>query len=234
MSNKVNIPVWSILGVLGGFPLISYLLSLMLLERTFFYNLGLDFFMVFWSLICLWYLIQIFLILKILNLYNWSPRDIGYSWNAKKTLYLVTAYLTFAFLLFGFVEWALASANIDAEKLNSLSDFSNITPKTSAQRILFIFTGLVAGMSEELIYRGFAITSLESHKVNKWIAVVLAAIPFVFQHGLKSLDQFWWFFISGLVLGAIYILCKRKLVIPIIIHWLVILSALLAILQVLE
>ena len=90
--------------------------------------------------------------------------------------------------------------------------------------------GLAAGLCEELVYRGFAISSLKSRGMNHWLAALLAAFPFVFQHGLKSIDQFPWFFIWALVFGAIFII-TRRLYINILVHWLVILSAVLAILQ---
>lgn len=234
MSNEISIPLWKTLAILIGFPIISFLLSLLLLEKTWFNNVGLDFFLVFWTLVIFWYLIQIGVTIKVLKSAHLSLNDIGYTFDLKKTIKFIIGYLIFAFILFAFVEFALASANITAEALSSLSDFSNITPKTTIHRIVFIFAGLVAGISEEFVYRGFAIQMLERYKINKWIAIVLAAIPFVFQHGLKSIDQFWWFFISGLILGVIFILTKRKLYINIIIHWIVILSAMLAILQLLE
>lgn len=220
--------------VLFGFPIISYLLSFLLLKKNWFVSLGVDFFIVFWVLVSFWYIIQIGIILKLLNSSNLSLKDIGYTFDIRKTSWFILGYLVLAFSLFAFVEFALASANITPEDLRTLSDFSNITPKTTGQRIIFIFAGLVAGLSEEIVYRGFAIQSLISYKINKWIAVLVAAIPFVFQHGLKSVDQFWWFFIWGLSLGAIYILCKKRLFITIIIHWIIILTALLAILQLID
>lgn len=91
--------------------------------------------------------------------------------------------------------------------------------------------GLAAGLSEELVYRGFAISSLRSHGLNKWLACAAAALPFVFQHGLKSLDQFWWFLTWGLVFGVLFVMTKR-LYVTIVLHWLVILSAVLAVLPV--
>lgn len=229
-----TIPKSKFLLVIFGFPIISTILSFFLLEKNTFEFTGLDFFSVFWLIIICWYVLQIFLVFKILNSNQLSLKDIGYSFNQKKTIYFILGYLVFAFALFGMVEYVLASENITSEKLNSLSDFSDLTPKTSVQRIIFIFAGLVAGISEELVYRGFVISAFQNYKVNKWLAIVFASIPFVFQHGLKSIDQFWWFFISGLVLGLIYILTKKKLYVTIIIHWIIILSAMLAILQVIE
>lgn len=69
--------------------------------------------------------------------------------------------------------------------------------------------------------------------MNRWLAVLLAAIPFVFQHGLKPVDQFWWFFGSGLVLGALFVL-SRRLIPGIIIHSIIILSAMFGIFTAIE
>ena len=55
--------------------------------------------------------------------------------------------------------------------------------------------------------------------------------PAATVHGDKgAIDQFWWFFIWGMVFGAMFIV-TRRLYINIVIHWLVILSAIPAILQ---
>ncbi|MEQ8880408.1 MAG: CPBP family intramembrane glutamic endopeptidase [Cyclobacteriaceae bacterium] len=231
---QIKIPLSRVLTILIGFPAISYLLSLLLLRREWFDSLGLDFFTLFWMLIGLWYLIQIGITIRVLKASHLDISAIGYRFNFQRTAWLITGYLIIAFALFGFIEFALASANVTEEEINSLSDLSNITPKTTTNRIIFIVVGLVAGISEEFVYRGFAIQSLEGYNINKWIAVIISAIPFVFQHGLKSIDQFWWFFIWGLVLGIIFILTKRKLYINIIIHWLIILSGMLAILQLID
>lgn len=218
------------LGVLIGFPIIATLISLLLLDRTLFTNLGLDFFNTFWIIIIVWYLLQIFLISKILSSAGWKWADIGFSLSKRKTCYLIAGYLLFAFGLLVFIELALANASVDAAKLNAIS---SLTPKTTTARIIFILMGLVAGLAEEIVYRGFAIKALASHKVNKWLAVFIATIPFIFQHGLKSIDQFWWFLTWGIVFGILFLFLK-KLTINIIVHWLIILSAMVAVLQVLQ
>lgn len=142
----------------------------------------------------------------------------------------VLCILLFAFALLGFVEFSLANVGTDPEKVKALSDLANLTPKNLPQRLVFIFMGLAAGLCEELVYRGFAIRALRSRGINQWLAALIAAFPFVFQHGIKSLGQFWWFFIWVLVFGATFFISKR-LYINIVIHWLVILSAVISILQ---
>lgn len=234
MNRKTEIhkvmPLSNTIAVLISFPIIATIISLLLLNRHLITNLGLDFFNTFWMIIIGWYMLQIFMISKILNTHGWNWKDIGYTFSRKKTTYLVGGYLFFAIGLLVIIELALANSTVDTEKLNALS---SLTPKTTTARIIFIIMGLVAGLAEEIVYRGFAIKALESNKVNKWLAVLIATIPFIFQHGLKSIDQFWWFAITGIAFGLLFLYLK-KLTVNIIIHWLVILSAMVAILQVIK
>lgn len=233
MNAQSAMPASKIIAVLIGFPIVSTLISLLLLDRDVFSWTGLDFFTAFWLLIALWYLAQIAILAKTLKSSGWSWSDIGYSFNRKKTAYFVAGYLLFAFALLGFVELLLVNPGTDPEKIKALSDLANLTPKSLPQRLVFIFMGLVAGICEEFVYRGFAIRSLKSRGINQWLAALIVAFPFVFQHGIKSFDQFWWFFAWALVFGAIFIFTKR-LYINIVTHWLVILSAIIAILQTLR
>lgn len=224
------IPLSKIIAVLIGFPITATLISLLLLNQSVFTNLGLDFFNTFWIIIIGWYLLQIYLVSNILSSSGWNWTDIGFPFSKKKTIYLIVGYLLFAFGLLVFIELALANSIVDTEKLNSIS---SLTPKTTTARVIFIIMGLVAGLAEEIVYRGFAIRAFESNKVNKWLAVLIATIPFIFQHGLKSIDQFWWFATTGIAFGLLFLFLK-KLTVNIIIHWLVILSAMTAIFQVIE
>lgn len=224
------IPKVKLIAVLIGFPVVATLISLLLLNRSLITAIGFDFFNAFWTIIIFWYLLQIYLISRILTSSGWTWEHIGFSFNSRKTAYLFGGYLIFAAGLLVFIEMALANSAVDVEKLNQIS---SLTPKTTTARVIFIIMAFVGGLSEEIVYRGFAIKALISQKVHKWLAVGIAAIPFVFQHGLKSIDQFWWFLIWGLAFGVIYII-SRRLYINIIIHWLVILSAMAAILQVIE
>ena len=230
LAPPTPIPVPKIIAVLAGFPIIATLISLLLINRTLITDLGLDFVNTFWTIITVWYVIQIVVVAKIIKASGWGWSDIGFTLSKKGTIYLISGFLIFAFGLFLFIEMALANSIVDSEKLQSIS---GLTPKTTTSRIIFVFMALVGGISEEIVYRGFAIKALESHKINKWISVVLASIPFIFQHGLKSIDQFWWFLITGIFFGVLFVV-RKKLTVNIIIHWLVILSAMVAVLQVIQ
>lgn len=224
------LPLSKTIAVLVSFPIIATLISLLLLNRTIITELRLDFFNTFWIIIIGWYILQILIISRLLFAHGWNWKDIGYPFSSKKTAYFIGGYLLFAIGLLIIIELALANSTVDAAKLEALS---SLTPKTTTARIIFIVMGLVAGVAEEIVYRGFAIKALESNSVNKWLAVLIATIPFIFQHGLKSIDQFWWFTITGIAFGLLFLYLK-KLTLNIIIHWLVILSAMTAIFQVIE
>lgn len=229
---KDKLPVWKCVVVLIGFPAVSTLLSLLLLKRDIFQFISNDFFTIFWIIITAWYIAQWLIIKRLLASSNLQWKDIGYTYTRKQTFRFICAYLFVGFGLLALIEFALKSVPSDPDMLKAMSDLSNITPQNTRNRIIFIFMGLTAGITEELVYRGFAISALKNFGINKWLAVVIAAIPFVFQHGLKSIDQFGWFFTWGIIFGIMFNLRKR-LDINIILHWLVILAGLIAILQVL-
>lgn len=225
---------WSfLLAVLIGFPAVSTLLSLLLLRQEAFALHGIAFRPAFWSLVMAWYCVQIALLGRVLRHVGWHWRDIGFGFGRVGTTRFVLGYLVFAVGVLCFVEWALAGVTPGSERWQRLSDLSNLTPRTTVKRLVFVGMGLAAGVCEELVYRGFAIAGLRSRGSGAWLAVPLAAIPFVFQHGLKSAEQFGWFFCWGLVFGILFVLTKR-LYVTIVLHWLVILSAMPAALQVLQ
>ncbi len=225
-----NMKTWKISLVLVGFPVVSYLLSTLLLHREIFSSFTSDFFNVFWPIIILWYIIQFIILKWILQSSGWTFKDIGYRLNRKGTLWLVAGFVIFSGGLLWFVQFALEHNPINEARLNDLDD---LYPPTVFRRVLFIIMAFWAGITEELVYRGFAIRSLQSRGINKWLAVVMATVPFIFQHGIKWHEHLVWFGIWGIVFGVIFVLSKRLLP-SIIIHFLVGLSAVVAVLQVIE
>ncbi len=221
----VKLPPWKVAAVLLGFPIFHYFYSLALLHRELFTFADLDFFVTFWLGSVAIYFTKIFIVLRLIAGSGWTPADIGYELSRKGTGILVVSYFVGALLLLLLLEVALGQVEFDPERLASMR---GLYPDTTVKRLAFILMAFAGGLSEEIVYRGFAIRAIQSFRVDRWIAVFLAAIPFVFQHGIKSLDQFWWFFGMGIVFGIIFITTKRLLP-GIILHWLIILSALLGV-----
>jgi len=78
-----------------------------------------------------------------------------------------------------------------------------------SENLFFIFASLNAGFCEELVYRGFAITTLQAHGLSTWQAVTLSLISFVFIHGLAGVYAFPIFFLAGLIYAGIYVKIKH-------------------------
>ena len=68
-----------IIAILSGIPIVSTLISLLLLDRVGFSWAALDFFTAFWLLITSWYMAQITILDKTLKSYGWNWSDTGYS-----------------------------------------------------------------------------------------------------------------------------------------------------------
>ncbi|MBM3899398.1 MAG: CPBP family intramembrane metalloprotease [Gemmatimonadetes bacterium] len=219
------LPCWKVAAVLIGFPIVHFVYSLALLHRETFTFWGLDFFLTFWLGSTVIYLAKIFVVRRLIAGSGWTPADIGYTLSRKGTRILTVSYFVGALLLVLLLELALGQVTLDPDRVASMR---GLYPETTAKRLVFIVMAFAAGLSEEITYRGFAIRAFQSFGIHRWPAVFLAAIPFVFQHGIKSLDQFWWFFGNGIVFGIIFIATKRLLP-NILLHWLIILSALLGV-----
>ena len=128
-------PLSSTIAVLTSFPIIATLISLLLLNRSIITNLGLDFFNTFWVIIIGWYVLQIFIISRILTSQGWQWKDIGYPFSQKKTFYLIGGYLLFAVSLLVFIELALANLAVGAEKLDTLSSLTLNLQQKSEQKV---------------------------------------------------------------------------------------------------
>ncbi|QIG52783.1 CPBP family intramembrane metalloprotease [Altererythrobacter sp. BO-6] len=219
-------PIRWILAILIGFPLLFFVWSQALLHRDIFTIGDIDFFVTFWLGTGLIYAAKIAFVVWVVKTNGWTLADIGISAKVESNLGRATiGYLVLALVVFFAIEFAVSQMTFDPEKLAALP---GLYAETTQKRLFLLFMAFFAGVSEELTYRAFAITAFVSRGINRWLAIVMAAIPFVFQHGLKSLDQFWWFFINGLIFGVIFVVSKR-LWPGVILHWLIIWTALLGV-----
>ncbi|AKC80663.1 hypothetical protein XB05_19425 [Xanthomonas arboricola] len=222
-------PRSKLLMVMIGFPIVATMISLLLVNRGLIARFGLDFSTTFRVIVICWYVAQIFWISKLLGRIDWSWSRIGFGLSKVRTVYFCLGYLLFALGLMAFVEYALANGAVDSEKLQAVVGLS---PRTTVGRLTFIILGLVAGLAEEMVYRGYVISGLISRGFKKWQAVLLAALPFFFQHGIKAYQLNWgaWYIAWGVAFGCMF-LWRKNLYLNIVIHWLVILSAMAAVLQ---
>ena len=93
-------------------------------------------------------------------------------------------------------------------------------PVTASERLFWIAIAVTAGVVEELVYRGFAITYLR-RAFNLSVAVVFATLAFVFIHGPSALQlpYFALYVVAALLFTAIYASLKfQRLHVLIVIH----------------
>jgi membrane protease YdiL (CAAX protease family) len=82
----------------------------------------------------------------------------------------------------------------------------HMQPKTRTEKRLFLAVSLSAGVLEEVLYRGFLITTLSSGSLalNIWIAVIIAAVLFGMGHLYQGLSGMLKTSIIGLIMGIIF------------------------------
>jgi uncharacterized protein len=110
-------------------------------------------------------------------------------------------------------------------------DMSQIT-RASLPPLWYFLWGLIVlpisvGIVEEMVYRGYAQPRLEALIGNRWLALLVMAVGFGFQHiafaftdPQAALMRFIGTFVAGIVFGLLYMKMRRLL--PLIIgHWLV-------------
>ena len=114
-------------------------------------------------------------------------------------------------------------------ELPSSSSTHFIGAVSSAERLFLIFGAFTAALTEEALFRGFALTRLKRW-LSPWLALPLTLIAFVLIHGEpRSLDQVLNYTIAGLAFGVPFILMGlKRLEIIIVVHFLIDASLILA------
>ena len=169
----------------------------------------------FWSVVIVLHWATLYFIYKILYKEGFTFGEVGYKLSKSHTIKLIMAFIAIALLLFGIVEWSILQVTIDENKLAEIPGFM---PTTTGQRIFFILVVFSAGMCEEIIYRGYAISRGIELGLNKWVAIFIAALSFVFIHGLAGYYYFWMYLTAGLVFGLLF-KWRKRLLWNIILHW---------------
>src|SRR5690606_36349186 len=61
-----------------------------------------------------------------------------------------------------------------------------LLPRSGAERLAFAALSATAGVTEELVFRGFLIPALETALGSAWFAAVLSSLVFGFLHGYQQ------------------------------------------------
>jgi membrane protease YdiL (CAAX protease family) len=94
-------------------------------------------------------------------------------------------------------------------------DFLYLLPSTITERIVWFFLSLGAALSEEITFRGFAISRLKTLTGSLWIGAVLSSAAFSIGHLYQGITGVFLTFIYGMLFAGLYI--ARRSVFPCII-----------------
>lgn len=168
-----------------------------------------DYFTAFFSSTLLLHWVSFGLMWYLLRREGFGLKDVGFSITPKRAAAYLGIFFGVAILMFIYVKMSMGVGELNEHRLGQLSPFY---PVTDGQRVLWIFAALTAGVCEEVIYRGFCINMLKNRGVNRWLAVLIAAIPFILIHGLAgvlSFQSFLFYFLGALFFGVLYVLSNR-------------------------
>jgi membrane protease YdiL (CAAX protease family) len=107
-------------------------------------------------------------------------------------------------------------------QMPDLSAFDRVTGNVKWLMISLAFTWTLFAFGEELIFRGYLmnrIADLVGRTRSSWgVALVLASAIFGLSHFMQGITGVSENFIDGIILGALYLKCGRKLAVPVIAH----------------
>ncbi len=152
------------------------------------------------------------------NKENWNSIGLNLEWYAKYK------YL-FIFLLLALVMAAFILPEIYYQDPNSSTSETGFffAPVTTTERLLVLFMAFTAGVTEEVIFRGFALTRLKIWISNPWFILPITLVSFLLIHGQpEDLGRSINYVIAGCAFGIPFILLGlKRLDILILIHFLI-------------
>jgi membrane protease YdiL (CAAX protease family) len=173
----------------------------------------------FWLAVLAFHWIPFALILLALrkNGEDWKSIGLDWNWFARHKIWLgglIVILVAAAFIMPGVLY---------GETLPVRSQTIFMAPVSSLERLFVIFFAFTAALTEEVIFRGFAMTRLNRVIKNPWMVLPITVISFLFIHGTpRSVDGLINYIFAGLAFGIPFVLMKmRGLEILILIHFLI-------------
>jgi membrane protease YdiL (CAAX protease family) len=96
-------------------------------------------------------------------------------------------------------------------------NLSSFLPVTLNEKLIFAIVCLFAGVCEELVFRGFALTFMQQFETGIWLAVPVSAAAFGLMHLYQGISGFFTSFFMGILLAVVFAI-SGNLLLPVIIH----------------
>jgi membrane protease YdiL (CAAX protease family) len=148
---------------------------------------------------------------------SWQSIGLDWAWFAKHKLWLGLLVAVLAVASF------VMPGVLYGQTLPVISDTIFMAPVSSFERLFIIFGAFTAALTEEVIFRGFALTRLKRVVKSPWLALPVSVVSFLFIHGMpRSVEALTSYTIAGLAFGVPFILMGlKRLEILILIHFLI-------------
>jgi membrane protease YdiL (CAAX protease family) len=133
---------------------------------------------------------------------NTGLRGLGF-----KRIRLLDILWAGAFLLVSNLILSLLSLGLEQFGLGIPGEIELMLPDTGAERIVWVFLSLTAGICEETAFRGYLITRLKLFgKSKSWIIpLIISSLVFGIGHTYQGVGGFIMISIYGLMFGILYI-----------------------------
>jgi len=158
------------------------------------------------------------------NQERWTSIGVDWSWFVKYRIWfgsLIIVLVVLAFVMPGVLYEG---------GLPKRSQTVFLAPVSAVERLFVIFASVNAGVTEEVVFRGFAFTRLGRVIKSSWLILPITVVSFLFIHGTpRDPGNLIAYTGAGLAFGVPFILMKlRRLEILILIHFVIDASMVLA------
>lgn len=148
---------------------------------------------------------------------SWSSVGVDWSWFFKHKPFFIAFFIVLAVSAF------IVPNIYYGSEFPTRSQAGFIGPISTLERLAIIVMAFTAAITEEVIFRGFALTRLKRIIPNPWFILPIIAISFVFIHGeIRSVGLTLNYLTFSFIFGAGFILLEfKRLEIFILIHFLI-------------
>jgi len=166
-------------------------------------------------------LLSVIIVGQFLRLRGSSWREFGLVKPESLRKTLLGAVIAYVAMVVTVTPAAAVIANVLGETPD-ISGFDNIQSNFPLLMFWVLLSWLIGGFGEELIFRGFVMNRLAQvfggTRVAWAAALMLQAVIFGLGHSYQGTVGIMVTGVTGLVMGAIYLIAKRRLWIPILVH----------------
>lgn len=166
--------------------------------------------------------------IRLRDLFCWSRRHLLRDLLLGIGLFMATYIVLFAIEAGVVIASVSGSAGGQAQAMSSVLAGGVMNPLGMGWQIgvSALIVPISGAVTEELVYRGYALARLTALTGRPWLAVGLTALGFAAQHLAYGLTS-WQVALSGVVsagvagllFGALYLLTRQRLTAPIFLHW---------------